>query len=284
MADRTPKLTPDLVEVFARLVDQARRNYGGLDLHLTEPDASGYRDFSYVEPDAGLHVGGTAATFPAPYRITRLEITPAEGDAEITAGVMKHVSLGAITASLNSLLNMERAEQALEQARQNLDSLPAATSDLIRDAVDQAQPAPAQPRRHHGGREPLTDDHLRDVAVTYLEETGPGKPKKPLERMAAKYDKPEETVRTWVARARKAGWLGPAMKGRAGSEPGPRLLAEMAKSPIASRHEDGTIHVVAPPPEGQPITEERTAHALEAWRKNQADNAEIEAKYCAGPE
>lgn len=227
MADDTPELTPDLVEVFAKLVDQARRNYGGFDLALTEPDSQGYRDFSYDLHDASLHLSGTAATYPAP-RIVRLEITPTDADGELTAGMMKHIPLGAVTASLNSLLTLERSERIIEKARGDVTSLPDAVAATIRDSVAQAQPVDPEPRRHHGGREPLSDDHLRDVALTYLEETGPGKAKKPLERMAAKYGKPEETVRTWVARARKAGWLGPALKGRAGSEPGPRMLAEMA--------------------------------------------------------
>lgn len=238
MAADTPKLTPDQIEVYAKLVDQMRRNYGGLQLHLEEPDASGHRDFSYVEPGAGLHISGTAATSPSPYRITRLEITPPDEDSGLTASVMKHVSLGALTASLNSLLSMERAEQALAEAQRLSGATPTATASLIRRTIDylgEVASTELEPPKRHGGREPLTDELLRDVAVTYLEETAPGKPKKPLERMAAKYDKPEETVRTWVARARKAGWLGPALRGRAGAEPGPRLLADAMDDVLAER-------------------------------------------------
>jgi hypothetical protein len=275
MANDKPQLTPDQVEVFARIVGEARRTYSGLPLQLDEPDAEGNRDFSYFISDASLNVSGTAATFPVSEgpRITRLEITPADDNAELTAGIMKHVPLGAITVSLRSLVALERSEQMIDEARRNIDELPNVAAALIREATSQVQPALEKPRRH-GGREPLTDDLLRDVALTYLEETGPGKPKKPLERMAAKYDKPEETVRTWVSRARKAGWLGPAMRGRAGAEPGPRLLAEMATHPIAMPGDDGMIHVRMPPGDGT-ITEERKQHALEAWRKRDEHNREI---------
>ncbi|MEU0971331.1 hypothetical protein ABZ357_40215 [Streptomyces sp. NPDC005917] len=78
-------------------------------------------------------------------------------------------------------------------------------------------------RPRSGGRSALSDELLRSVAVAYLAETAPGRPAGAVKRMASEFDRPEETVRSWVARARKAGWLGPSVKGRAGAEPGPRL-------------------------------------------------------------
>jgi transposase len=33
-----------------------------------------------------------------------------------------------------------------------------------------------------------------------------------------------KTINNWIARARNEGWLGPAAQGRAGADPGPRLL------------------------------------------------------------
>lgn len=77
------------------------------------------------------------------------------------------------------------------------------------------------PRR--GGRAALSDDLLRQVAVAYLAETRPDRPRAALPRLAAEFGRPEGTIRTWLARARADGWLGPSVKGRAGAEPGPLL-------------------------------------------------------------
>lgn len=76
----------------------------------------------------------------------------------------------------------------------------------------------------NGGRPAITDDLLRQLTEAYLEETADGAPSGPLARVAARFDRPTETIRTWLARARKEGWLAPAVKGRAGGEPGPKLL------------------------------------------------------------
>lgn len=98
--------------------------------------------------------------------------------------------------------------------------------ELIQQAVPQVPPdlswfVPAGPPK--GGRRPLTDDLLRAVAVAYLRETAYGQPSGALTRLAAEFGRPEETVRTWISRARARGWLGPGMRGCRGAEPGPRL-------------------------------------------------------------
>lgn len=82
---------------------------------------------------------------------------------------------------------------------------------------------PTAEKSRSGGRAALGDDLLRSVAVAYLAETAPGRPAGAVKRMAQEFGRPEETVRSWIARARKGGWLGPSVKGRAGAEPGPRL-------------------------------------------------------------
>ena len=76
------------------------------------------------------------------------------------------------------------------------------------------------------GRTQLTDELLRTVALAFIEETGPGTDKRAIQRMVARFDRPEGTLRAWISRARKAGWLAPGSKGRIGAEPGPRLLSE----------------------------------------------------------
>ncbi|QIY95872.1 hypothetical protein HEP87_19835 [Streptomyces sp. S1D4-11] len=106
------------------------------------------------------------------------------------------------------------------------DVLHLARSVVARAAQSAEAPAPVESpekRSRSGGRSALSEDLLRSVAVAYLAETAPGRPAGAVKRMAVQFDRPEETVRGWVARARKAGWLGPSVKGRAGAEPGPLL-------------------------------------------------------------
>lgn len=105
------------------------------------------------------------------------------------------------------------------------DILHLARATTARAAQSEEAPALEYPERktRSGGRSALSDELLRSVAVSYLSETAPGRPAGAVKRMAQEFDRPEETVRSWVARARKAGWLGPSVKGRAGAEPGPRL-------------------------------------------------------------
>lgn len=77
--------------------------------------------------------------------------------------------------------------------------------------------------RRQPGRQPLSDDLLQAVAEAYLRETAPGMPRGAIGRLAEAFDKPSPTISRWVMRARTDGWLGPAIPGREGAEPGPRL-------------------------------------------------------------
>lgn len=72
------------------------------------------------------------------------------------------------------------------------------------------------------GHTRLSDDLLRQVALVFIEETGPGKDGRAMQRTAARFGRSEDTVRQWVAKARSRGWLAPGYKGRSGGEPGPR--------------------------------------------------------------
>jgi hypothetical protein len=102
-------------------------------------------------------------------------------------------------------------------------------SDILASAMhsglippyDVEVPPKREPRP--SGRAPLTDALIREVAEVYLRETAPGKPRGALQRVAEHFDKPLPTASRWVQRARADGWLGPAVTGREGGEPGPRL-------------------------------------------------------------
>lgn len=71
----------------------------------------------------------------------------------------------------------------------------------------------------------MSDDFLRRVALAWIEEAVSEKRGAAMDRMAARFDRPTGTLRTWITRARRDGWLAPAARGRVGAEPGPKLLA-----------------------------------------------------------
>ncbi|WP_432104866.1 hypothetical protein [Streptomyces sp. bgisy091] len=134
-------------------------------------------------------------------KITRVEVeSDPAGPEQITGTLMRQIPLGTI----------------LDYVRGRV------SATLTEDLPD----APAKQAAVPAGRTALTDDFLREVAVSYLRETAPGRPRGATRRLAEQFGRPEETIRTWLARSRKAGWLGPSVKGRAGAEPGPRLRAD----------------------------------------------------------
>jgi hypothetical protein len=71
------------------------------------------------------------------------------------------------------------------------------------------------------GRPRLDDALMADVARAYLRQApaGPGL----IRRLAQHFDRPEPTIRDWVAAARTRGFLSSAVPGRRGAAPGPRL-------------------------------------------------------------
>lgn len=135
--------------------------------------------------------------------ISRLELLSKDPAGNgVTGGLLRRVAV-------SDILHVARAHVAL-----------AVQAEAEGDAAVYPV-APTSPRS--GGRGALSDELLRSVAVAYLAETAPGRPAGAVKRIASEFERPEETVRSWIARARKAGWLGPSVKGRAGAEPGPRL-------------------------------------------------------------
>lgn len=162
-------------------------------LHFTfnaRPDASA--------DDRDWRIEGDVFRTARGLKITSITVeTDPESPMEITGTLMRQIPLG-------TLLDYVRGRVSETLA-----------GDLPSTAV-RTQAVPA-------GRIALTDDFLRDVAISYLRETAPGMPRGATRRLAAAYGRPEETIRTWISRSRKAGWLGPSATGRAGAERGPRL-------------------------------------------------------------
>ena len=115
----------------------------------------------------------------------------------------------------------------------NLRQLP--TGAILAGAMHRgllANNAEVVPRKPVGrsGRAPLSDELIRSVAESYLAETAPGRPRGVIQRLAEQFGKPVPTIGRWVMRARADGWLGPAVSGREGGEPGPRLIAEQRQA------------------------------------------------------
>jgi hypothetical protein len=193
------------------LVNAAEAAFSGLPLTIEDPSdneiATGRRRFSYSEGKWAVH--GQAQMEGSAVRLLGIEVRPASPEGVVTAAMVNRIPVGRIVGSLQTLLALDKAR------RGGAESVKAET------------PEPKSLRR--GGRPRVTDEQLRALAEAYLAETAEGMPARPVARIADQLGRPEETVRTWLARARKEGWLAPGVKGRAGGEPGPRLLvARMA--------------------------------------------------------
>jgi hypothetical protein len=160
----------------------------------------------------GYVMRGDISRGTAGLAITRVEVS-APTSAGVTLRLLRSAPLGELLAAV-------RAHMALEEARRR------GTGAFLGE-----EPAPgvftedANQIPHTSGRTQMTDDLLRKVATAYLDETGPGKDRRAIQRLAGRFGRPEGTVRTWVGRARKEGWLGPGAKGRMGAEAGPKLIA-----------------------------------------------------------
>ncbi|MDP9397270.1 MAG: hypothetical protein M3P96_05360 [Actinomycetota bacterium] len=86
------------------------------------------------------------------------------------------------------------------------------------------QAASATPLKR--GRAGYPAEHYRRIARAYLTLVQGESSKHAMRRLAKAEDRPVETVRTWVARARRDGFLSPTRQGLAGAEPGPNLEEE----------------------------------------------------------
>lgn len=196
--------SPDPSDDLLRAAEAA---YSGLPLAIEDPTdeelATGVRRFSYSE--GGWAVNGRARMEGSAAQLLSIEIRPTPPSETVTASLVKAIPVGRITGSIQTLLALDRARRQGAVASET------------------REPEASQSRR--GGKPSVTGDLLRELAEAYLSETSEGKPPHPLGRIAERFGRPEETVRTWLARARKEGWLAPGVKGRAGGEPGPRLLA-----------------------------------------------------------
>lgn len=177
-------------------------------VHITSlPDDDWHRRraaFTYSSPEGWTATGTVTRTRRRGIVITEIAFqAPVDEEGEpgaVTSAALRQVPTGEIIATAIR-------SGCLPPYEEQPPSVPAAV-----------EPKP-QP-----GRAPITDGQLREIAELYLEETAPGKPRGAIKRIAERKDMSTPTVGRWVGRARDAGWLGPAVPGREGGEPGPRLL------------------------------------------------------------
>lgn len=141
-------------------------------------------------------------------------VTPGGG---VTSSVIQSVRFGPLLAEILSLAAYMRSLAPPDDEEALFD--PARGR---REAAEIAEPFPT--RVTPLGRRPFGDEYYRQVAVRCIELQSED-PKKPVISRLAKErgDRPVETVRTWVRRARKLGFLAPASAGRAEFFPGPAL-------------------------------------------------------------
>lgn len=152
----------------------------------------------------GWTATGIVSRNPQGLVISHLEIDPDTDGAGITIPMLRAVPVRDILAEARWLHTL--ASRHPSRAQMNTDAEMPTFAD------------PSSPRP------PITDEFLRRVALDYLEETAPGMPRGAIERLTKRYGKSTPTVSRWVGKAREVGWLGPAVSGRVGGEPGPRML------------------------------------------------------------
>jgi len=161
----------------------------------------------------GYEITGDVSRGTAGLAITRAEVV-APPPAGVTLRLLRSAPLG-------DLLTAVRAHVILEEARRR-----GTKTFLGEEAAPGVFSEGDSSIPETSGRTAMTDDLLRKVAFAYLEETGPGKDRRAIQRLAERFGRPEGTIRTWVSRARKEDWLGPGARGRMGAEPGPRMLTD----------------------------------------------------------
>jgi hypothetical protein len=151
---------------------------------------------------------------------------PGDDDCEpeppqlITSDLLRMIPLGRIIAMAQQSLAQEEWRTEGLVVLMGTDRGPDELTEEEINSLQTANRAASQTKR---GRPSLPESTLIDVAHAYLEEapSGPGL----LKRISMRFDRPESTIRDWIAAARREGYLTPAVPGRRGAGPGPRLPA-----------------------------------------------------------
>lgn len=181
-------------------------------------------------PLIGWQVEGIAAVVDGELVIHELLVKPANlADTAPTGGVtttvLRSIPLGGLMGALRT---------AWSEGPAGIASWEATTGESFEAARKQAERA-ARAVKSTGikrGRKGYPDDHYRWVALEYLALQREGWSRGILVELAKRATKhlgrdfvARETVRDWVAEARKRQFLTKATQGRAGANPGPNLYS-----------------------------------------------------------
>lgn len=142
----------------------------------------------------------------------------------ITSDLLRRIPLGKIVARAQATLVQDdwRSEGVTQLGLDGRRDI--AIEDLHPEELSALETAAKSAEIKSRGRPALPDSLLEEVARAYLQEAtnGPGL----TGRLAARFDRPEPTVRDWIGAARRRGFLSSAQPGRRGAAPGPRLTAD----------------------------------------------------------
>jgi hypothetical protein len=172
----------------------------------------------YVGPDGEWRGKNDAEWDVTAYPDSATQGPPFEG---ITGALLRAIPVGRILAWAHEAMAddgwREKGLSTLSQTGMKFVPAPEFPPET-RAALERSAAVPTRRK----GRPPLPDELLEDVALAYLEEAkyGPGL----TARLAARFDRPNETIRDWIHACRKRGYLSQGTTGRRGAQPGERLL------------------------------------------------------------
>lgn len=145
-------------------------------------------------------------------------IEPDEPPTLITSDVLRRIPIGDILARVErDLPDQTWRERGIPQLPNGPRLLEGDLTEAQTRALDNT--LSVTPRRR--GRPELSDELLVEVADAYIDEAIGGRGA--IRRVAEIFDRPEPTIRDWIATARRRGILAPTSPGRRGAAPGPNF-------------------------------------------------------------
>ncbi len=148
-----------------------------------------------------------------------------EPEQLITSDLLRRIPIGRIVAMAQQSLAQEEWRSEGLQVLMGPDRGP---DELTTDEINALETGALAAKQTKRGRPPLPDSTLIEIAHAYLEEAPIGVGL--LKRLSKRFDRPEATVRDWIAAARREGYLTPAVPGKRGAGPGPKLTTASASS------------------------------------------------------
>ncbi len=198
-----------LADDLARELEQGTLEYVGLLFLPTRADIA-----------HGYLIWGTLALLPgARLSLSELALAPLTPNEQgVSAQTLRQLSVSSILARVHGEL-ASRAELAEIAHRFAWPEAPNAQEQADLSELT----ARAETARPRPGRPALSDAHLARIARAYLAKQAEGYGRGILLAIAAEEKQPRGTIRDWVAKARRRGFLSPGTPGRTGALPGPRL-------------------------------------------------------------